>query len=107
MSRIAKNSIKFNSDTSCNFDNGIFTAKGKLGEMKINIKPNFTIKINEHEVSVVPKNDDIKNFKNYLKNCRAILIFPEVYEDHLKANSFHLACKNSLDFLNLKDEGID
>ena len=25
MSRIAKNSIKFNSDTSCNFDNGIFT----------------------------------------------------------------------------------
>ena len=65
MSRIAKNSIKFNSDTSCNFDNGIFTAKGKLGEMKINIKPNFTIKINEHEVSVVPKNDDIKKDPNW------------------------------------------
>ena len=28
----------------------------------------------------ISKNDDIKNFKNYLKNCRAILIFPEVYE---------------------------
>ncbi|MBD22322.1 MAG: hypothetical protein CL572_01490 [Alphaproteobacteria bacterium] len=26
------------------------------------------------------KNSDLKNFKNYLENCRAILIFPEVYE---------------------------
>ena len=26
------------------------------------------------------KNSDLKNFKDYLKNCRAILIFPEIYE---------------------------
>ena len=26
------------------------------------------------------KNSDMKNFKDYLKNCRAILIFPEIYE---------------------------
>ena len=26
------------------------------------------------------KNSDMKNFKDYLKNSRAILIFPEIYE---------------------------
>ena len=39
----------------CNFDNGIFSAKGKLGEMNINIKSNFDININDQEISVVPK----------------------------------------------------
>ena len=33
MSRIAKNSIKIDKDIQCNFENGIFSAKGKLGEM--------------------------------------------------------------------------
>ena len=28
----------------------------------------------------INKNSDIENFENYLENCRAILIFPEVYE---------------------------
>ena len=32
------------------------------------------------DIKKINKIDDIKNFKNYLKNCRAILIFPEVYE---------------------------
>ena len=35
MSRIAKNTIKINPDIACSFDNGT-TAKGKLGEMKLN-----------------------------------------------------------------------
>ena len=37
MSRIAKNSISINQDTTCNFENGTFFAKGKLGEMKVNV----------------------------------------------------------------------
>ena len=42
MSRIAKNSIKINKDINCNFARwNIFFAKGKLGEMQINIKPIF------------------------------------------------------------------
>tara|TARA_B100000575_G_C22889785_1_gene517886 strand:+ start:183 stop:716 length:534 start_codon:yes stop_codon:yes gene_type:complete len=65
MSRIAKNSIKFNPETKCNFDNGIFTAKGKLGEMTLSIKPIFEININENEVSVVPKNDNVKKDPNW------------------------------------------
>ena len=39
MSRIAKNVIKIKDGTSCNFEDGIFVAKGKLGEMKLSIKP--------------------------------------------------------------------
>ena len=47
MSRIAKNPIIFTNDTDCFFENGKFTAKGKLGEMNININPEFTLKIIE------------------------------------------------------------
>ena len=65
MSRIAKNSIKFNNDTTCDFKDGIFFAKGKNGEMQITIKPNFTINIKEGEVFVIPKNDQNKNDPNW------------------------------------------
>ncbi len=60
MSRIAKNIIKINEGTSCNFENGIFFAKGKLGEMKMEIKSDFTININNDEVTVKPINEDLK-----------------------------------------------
>ena len=60
MSRIAKNIIKLNKDTKCSFENGFFVAKGKLGEMKIQILPNFTINISEEEVSIIPKDENTK-----------------------------------------------
>ena len=60
MSRIAKNSIKISKDISCNFDNGIFFAKGKLGEMKLNINSNFKLIIDEENISVTPINENIK-----------------------------------------------
>ena len=65
MSRIAKNSIKIDKDIQCNFNDGVFFAKGKLGEMKLNVKPSFTIKISDDEVVVVPKNDDTKKDPNW------------------------------------------
>ncbi len=65
MSRIAKNTIKINQDIACSFDNGNFTAKGKLGEMKIKILPIFTIKIDQNEVSVLLKNETSKNNPNW------------------------------------------
>ena len=37
MSRIAKNPIKISKEIECNFNNGIFSAKGKLGQMKIKL----------------------------------------------------------------------
>ena len=58
MSRIAKNPIKISKDTECNFKEGIFFAKGKLGEMRINVNSNYNVKINEDEVSVLPLNQN-------------------------------------------------
>ena len=65
MSRIAKNVIKINDGISCNFEDGVFVAKGKLGEMRLSIKPTFKISINGSEVSVIPANDDIKKDPNW------------------------------------------
>ena len=62
MSRIAKNNINISKDITCNFENGIFSAKGKLGEIKINVSSKFNIDIDENKVSVMPK--DEKNKKD-------------------------------------------
>ena len=45
MSRIAKNSIKIDPDTSCKFENGNFFAKGKLGEMNLTVDPLYNVEI--------------------------------------------------------------
>tara|TARA_Y200000002_G_C22448381_1_gene565258 strand:+ start:241 stop:771 length:531 start_codon:yes stop_codon:yes gene_type:complete len=57
MSRIAKNPIKISKDVECTFKEGIFFAKGKLGEIKINVNSNYNINIKEDEVKVIPKNE--------------------------------------------------
>ena len=56
MSRIAKNPIKISKDIECTFSNGIFSAKGKLGKIEINVNPNFNVNINTDEVKVLPLN---------------------------------------------------
>ena len=62
MSRIAKNSIKVPTETLCSFENGILSAKGKIGEMSLNIKPLFDIDLKEGKIFVLPKNEkDKKN----------------------------------------------
>ncbi len=61
MSRVAKNSIKISNDINCNFENGVFLAKGKLGEMSINININFEVKVEEDRVTVLPKHDKMKS----------------------------------------------
>ena len=65
MSRIAKNVIKINDEISCNFEDGVFVAKGKLGEMRLSIKQTFKISINDSGVSVIPANEDIKKDPNW------------------------------------------
>ncbi len=65
MSRIAKNTIKILNGTSCNFENGFFTAKGKLGEMTLSIKSNFKISIKDDEVYVLPANEVSKKDPNW------------------------------------------
>ena len=56
MSRIAKNPIKISNEVECKFNEGIFFAKGKLGEMKVTVNSNYTINVNQDEVMVLPIN---------------------------------------------------
>ena len=57
MSRIAKNPIKISKEVECSFNAGVFSAKGKLGQIDININSNYNIDINENEVKVFPINN--------------------------------------------------
>ena len=54
MSRIAKNPIKITKEVECTFNEGIFSAKGKLGTMQIVINSNFDINIKDDEVKIIP-----------------------------------------------------
>ena len=64
MSRIAKNPIKISNDVQCSFKDGVFSAKGKLGQIEININSNYNVNIIEDEVKVLPL-DDSKNDPNW------------------------------------------
>ena len=61
MSRIAKNPIKISKDVECTFKEGIFLAKGKLGQMQITVNSNYDININENEVKVLPINAKVND----------------------------------------------
>ena len=66
MSRIAKNPIKISKEIKCSFNEGIFSAKGNLGHMEINVNSNYEVKINDDEVhgfhtfvNLFPPRDDV------------------------------------------------
>ena len=61
MSRIAKNSIKIPSDTICKFENSVFFAKGKLGEMSMIVNSLFNVNLKDGEIHVLPKNEKDKS----------------------------------------------
>ena len=71
MSRIAKNPIKISEETECSFKDGVFSAKGKLGQIEILVNSNFTINIEEDEVKVLPLKE-ITNDPNW-GTTRAII----------------------------------
>ena len=60
MSRIAKNSIKFSEGTNCSFNDGVLSAKGKLGEMTLTIDNMYKIDIKDNQLFVLPKNEKDK-----------------------------------------------
>ncbi len=65
MSRIAKNSIKINKEINCKFENGLFFAKGKLGEKSLNINSSYTVEINNEEILILPKDEKDKLNPNW------------------------------------------
>ena len=65
MSRIAKNSISISENVTCKFENGSFYAKGKLGEMSLEVNQLFKVEINEKDIYVLPKEDKDKLNPNW------------------------------------------
>ena len=71
MSRIAKNPIKISDEIQCTFKDGVFSAKGKLGQLDISINSNYNINISNDEVKVLPTKE-INNDPNW-GTTRAII----------------------------------
>ena len=65
MSRIAKNPIKISNDVECTFVNGIFSAKGKLGQLDISVNSNYNINIQDDEVKVLPLNENKSKYNKW------------------------------------------
>jgi len=57
MSRIGNSIIKIPEGVTLDFTNGLFTAKGKLGELSLNIDSNINIDISEQEIKLTRKGD--------------------------------------------------
>ena len=71
MSRIAKNPIKITKEIECTFKDGVFSAKGKLGQMETLVNSNYTINIEQDEIKVLPLKE-ITNDPNW-GTTRAII----------------------------------
>ena len=63
MSRIANNPIKISKEVECTFRDGIFLAKGKLGQMQTIINSNYKINIKDDEIKVIPNIENNKDPK--------------------------------------------
>ena len=61
MSRIANNPIKISKEVECTFKDGIFSAKGKLGQMQTTVNSNYNININNDEIKVTPNIENNKD----------------------------------------------
>ena len=57
MSRIGNSIIKIPEGVTIDFNSGLFTAKGKLGELLLNIDSNINIDISEQEIKLTRKGD--------------------------------------------------
>ena len=57
MSRVAKNSITIPTGTTCKFENSVFFAKGKFGEMSMIVNSHFNVNLEEGKIYVLPKNE--------------------------------------------------
>ncbi|MDC3153712.1 50S ribosomal protein L6 [Bacteroidota bacterium] len=73
MSRIGNSIIKVPEGVTLDFTNGLFTVKGKLGELSLNIDNNIiNIDINEQEIKLT-REDDSNNSKSIHGLTRALI----------------------------------
>ena len=96
MSRIAKNPIKISKEIECTFDNGIFSAKGKLGQIQISVNSNFNpkdsgiTKISENKIAASTPKSFIGNnvtseasFLFFIKSLNVYLSLSFWYEGNI------------------------
>ena len=57
MSRIAKNPIKISNDVECSFNEGVFSAKGKLGQLSYDFNKNALVSVKENRIEVTKAGD--------------------------------------------------
>ena len=76
MSRIANNPIKISKEVECTFRDGIFSAKGKLGQMQTRVNSNYNININDNEIKVTP---NIENNKEPIMSTPPIVGVPTFF----------------------------
>ena len=60
MSRIGNSIIKIPEGVVLDFTKGLFTAKGKLGELSLNIDSNINIDFSEKEIKLTRKGESNK-----------------------------------------------
>ena len=61
MSRIANNPIKISKEVECSFSDGVFSARGKLGQMQTTVNSNYNINIKDDEIKVIPNIENSKD----------------------------------------------
>ena len=71
MSRVGNSNIEIPEGVTLKFVNGLFIAKGKLGELSLNINQNINIEIGEQVISLTRKNDSNSEHNSYKWNNTA------------------------------------
>tara|TARA_Y200000002_G_scaffold293713_1_gene248001 strand:+ start:381 stop:911 length:531 start_codon:yes stop_codon:yes gene_type:complete len=61
MSRIANSPIKISNEVECTFIDGIFLAKGKLGQLQTTVNSNYNVNINDDEIKITPNIENKKD----------------------------------------------
>ena len=72
MSRIGNSIIKIPEGVTLDFANGLFSVKGKLGELSLNIDNNINIDISEQEIKLT-RNGDSNKIKSMHGLTRALI----------------------------------
>lgn len=106
MSRLAKKPIAIPEKTQVTYTGGVFTAKGPLGEIKKDLRPDVNIKIENNEILLTPANNSIQTkallgtYASHIKNMmsgvnkayeKKLIIEGIGFKSEVKGKELHLA----------------
>lgn len=106
MSRIAKKPIAIPEKTTVEFNAGVLTIKGPLGELKKTFRPDISVKIENNEILLTPATHGLDNFalwgtyashvRNMLKGVntaaeKKLIVEGIGFKSDVKGKELHLA----------------